>query len=739
MSDGWSAAAERPAQETLPLEEGVPGRGAVLTIGDDGIGILLLEPVTGRVNLLGQAVVGMLELLIGQAAEKPLKGLVVASAVPGNFIAGADVTEFRGLRSPQDAENASRRGHRLFDALESLPYPVVAAINGACLGGGAELALACHYRVLADDPRATIGLPEVKLGILPGWGGTQRLPALVGLAPALDVILNGRALPPRKALAIGLVDAVVPTERLREAAEWMIAEANAGRRRPRRALGGSVVARANPVRRAQIAIAARVARRKLASRVDIRQYPAPYLALEAVTHGLRHGREAGLAFESEAIGRLAIGSTSRGLVAIFTMQQAARHDPPGSAPPRRVDRAAVIGAGTMGGGIALALARAGIAVRMKDVDLKSLGRGMAAATAIESEDLRKRRTTRAEMQRRLDRILPTLEYQGLRHAAVVVEAVVESLTVKHQVLRDLEAVLPEGFLFATNTSSLPIASIAAPARRPEDVVGLHFFNPVHKMPLVEVVRGPRTSDVAVATACDLTRRIGKTPVVVADAPGFLVNRVLMAYLGEALLMLEEGARVDDVDRAMTAFGMPMGPFALLDQVGIDVAAHVAGVLQEAFADRAPRSATLHALRDRGWLGRKSGRGFYLYGAGGGEAEGGRPPRDVNAEVYQAGAGRGDRDTDPGVAESRLVLPMINEAVRCLEAGIVGTPGEVDLAMVLGTGFPPFRGGLLRHADALGMPAVTRGLQLLADRLGPRFQPARSLADMERGARRFFEE
>jgi 3-hydroxyacyl-CoA dehydrogenase/enoyl-CoA hydratase/3-hydroxybutyryl-CoA epimerase len=378
-------------------------------------------------------------------------------------------------------------------------------------------------------------------------------------------------------------------------------------------------------------------------------------------------------------------------------------------------------------------------VRLKDVDLKALGRGMAAATAIETTDLQKRRSTRAEMQRRLDRILPTLEYTGLKHAGVVVEAVVESLAVKHQVLRDLEAVLPEGFLFATNTSSLPIASIAAPARRPEDVVGLHFFNPVHKMPLVEVVRGPRTSDVAVATAVDLTRRIGKTPVVVADAPGFLVNRILMAYLGEALLMLEEGARVDAIDRAMTAFGMPMGPFALLDQVGIDVAAHVAGVLQEAFADRAPRPAVLHALRERGWLGRKSGRGFYLYGAGGGEAEGGRPPRDVNAEVYQVGAGRGDRDTDPGVAESRLILPMINEAVRCLEAGIVGTPAEVDLAMVLGTGFPPFRGGLLRHADSLGLPAVTRGLALLADRLGPRFQPARSLVDMERGARRFVEE
>jgi 3-hydroxyacyl-CoA dehydrogenase/enoyl-CoA hydratase/3-hydroxybutyryl-CoA epimerase len=399
----------------------------------------------------------------------------------------------------------------------------------------------------------------------------------------------------------------------------------------------------------------------------------------------------------------------------------------------------------MGGGIARALAKAGIPVRLKDVDPASLGRGMAAAAALERYELRKRKITRLEMDRRLDRILPTLDYTGFRRAGIVIEAVVESLSVKHQVLRDLEAILPEGFIFATNTSSLPIGSIAAPARRPEDVVGLHFFNPVHRMPLIEVVRGARTSDSAVATAVELAKRIGKTPVVVGDAPGFLVNRILMTYLGEALLMLEEGARIDDLDQALLAFGMPMGPFALLDQIGIDVAAHVATVLQDAFADRAPKSSILGALRERGWLGRKAGRGFYLHGGGdrgGGDraaGDGGRPPRDVNAAVYGLASGAGGRRTSAATAELRLVLPMINEAVRCLEDGIVRTPAEVDLAMVLGTGFPPFRGGLLRHADALGLVAVTQGLSLMAERLGPRFQPARSLDDMARAGRRFFED
>jgi 3-hydroxyacyl-CoA dehydrogenase/enoyl-CoA hydratase/3-hydroxybutyryl-CoA epimerase len=310
------------------------------------------------------------------------------------------------------------------------------------------------------------------------------------------------------------------------------------------------------------------------------------------------------------------------------------------------------------------------------------------------------------------------------------------------VLRDLEAVLPPGFVFATNTSSIPIADIAAPARRPEDVVGLHFFNPVDKMPLVEVVRGPRTSEPTIALACDLARRIGKTPVVVGDAPGFLVNRVLMAYLGEALLMFEEGAQIEEVDRVMLDFGMPMGPFALLDQVGLDVVAHVAGVLTAAFGERAPRPSVPQALKEKGWLGRKSGRGFYHYRAGDrGEPDGGSrsAPNEVNGAVYGLVGGGGRRSTDAAAAETRLVLPMINEAVRCLESGIASRPEDVDLAMVLGTGFPPFRGGLLRHADYLTVAVVVQGLQHLADRHGPRFQPARALLDMTRGGRKFFEE
>ncbi len=734
------------AQETLPLDGRAPGPAVYLETRPDGIGLLMFDPPNGRVNLLGGPVIALLELLVGQAGQQGLKGLIVASTRPDSFIAGADVREIQALRSFQDAEAASRRGQRLFLSLERLPFPVVAAIGGTCLGGGTELALACHYRVAADTKHTEIGLPEVRLGILPGWGGTQRLPRLLGLAPALDLILTGKSLDARRAQKIGLVDEAVPPEYLMATAERFVMEAAEGERHPRRRLAGHALARYNPWRLLTTAVTARVARRRLRDKADEKHYPAPYLALESCVHGLRHGFAEGLQFEGEALGHLAVSPTSRGLVALFSLQQAAKRDPVVPARPRPVASAVVVGAGVMGGGIARALAKAGIAVRLKDIDSAALARGMRAAIELEKADLVRRRITRIEYDRRIDRILPTLEYTGMRRATVVLEAVVESLKVKHQVLRDLEAALPDGFIFASNTSSLPIRAIAQPARRPENVVGLHFFNPVHRMPLVEVIRGERTSDETVATVVELAKRIGKTPVVVGDAPGFLVNRVLMAYLGEALLMLEEGGRVEEIDAVLREFGLPMGPFALLDQVGLDVAAHVAGVLQEAFADRAPKTNVLQGMKEKGWLGRKSGRGFYTYRPGQrDEADAAQSsasqsgaPGEVNAALYGVVPSRQRRSFDAAATESRLVLPMINEAARCLEAGLVRSPADIDLAMVLGTGFPPFRGGLMRHADSLGMATVVQGLAFLAEGHGPRFQPSRLLTDMARAGQRFFD-
>ena len=729
---------------TLPME----GPGVLLETRRDGLAFLIFDRPNEKVNVLNAPIVAVLEILIDQAAhDKEVRGLVVMSAKPGSFIAGADVREIASLRSSQDAEYASRKGHRLFDALERLPFPVVAAINGTCLGGGTELALACHYRVAADDPRVEIGLPEVRLGILPGWGGTQRLPRLAGLAPALDLILTGRSLDARRALKIGLVDEVAPPEYLLDAAERLVREAAEKRRRPRRVLRDHLVARLNPLRLARTALVGLLARRGLRKRLDPRHYPAPYRALDVVLRGVRRGMPSGLRAEEAAIGTLAAGRTCRNLVALFFLQQAARKDPgtaDPSARPRDVSAVAVLGAGLMGGGIAQSLARAGVPVRLKDIDPAALARGMKAVHDLFGAELRRKRISRREFDQRMALVQPALEYTGMRRCDLVIEAVVERIEVKHSVLREAEGAVPEGFIFATNTSSLPIGQIAAPARRPEDVVGLHFFSPVNRMPLVEVIRGPRTSETAVATAVALAKRMGKTPIVVGDAPGFLVNRILMAYIGEAVLMVEEGARVEDVDGAMIAFGMPMGPFALLDQVGIDVASHVASVLAAAFGERSPRTTALQILREKGWLGRKSGRGFYVYeGRGGADAAagegGGRPPGGVNAALYPLISRHERMRLEPGPTETRLVLPMINEAARCLEAGIVQGPEAIDLGMVLGTGFPPFRGGLMRHADSLGATVVVQGLEALAGRYGPRFMSTRLLMEMARDGRRFYQD
>ena len=752
MADRDKALAARGGERTLPFQ----GPGLLFETRRDGLAFLIFDRPGEKVNVLDGALVAVLEILLQQAArDKNVRGLVVTSAKPGSFIAGADVNAIRALRTAHDAEDVSRRGQRLWDSLERLPFPVVAAINGTCLGGGTELALACHFRVAADDPRVDIGLPEVRLGIIPGWGGTQRLPRLVGVATGLDLILTSRSLNARRALKIGLVDEVAPPEYLLEAAERLVREAADGRRRPRRRAADGLLARINPIGIARATIAGVVARRGLRRRVRQADYPAPYRAVEAVVHGLRAGMASGLRREAELLGQVAAGRTCKNLVALFFMQQAARKDsgvPEGAARAREVRSAVVLGAGAMGGGIAQALARAGVGTRLKDIDPAALARGMRAAWDLYRADLKKGRISKREFDQRMALIRPTLEYTGMRGAEVVIEAVVESLPVKHKVLQDVEAVVPEGFVFATNTSSLPIAQIAAPARRPQDVVGMHFFNPVHRMPLVEVIRGPQTSDEAVATVVQLAKRMGKTPIVVGDAPGFLVNRILMAYLGEALILAEEGARIEEVDRTMAAFGMPMGPFALLDQIGIDVAAHVATVLAEAFHDRAPRSTALQVLKDKGWLGRKSGRGFYVYrghaegaaegGAGGGAAGGAggdasRAAREVNVAVYGLISAAERQDLDPGPTEARLVLPMINEAARCLAAGIVAAPAQVDLAMVLGTGFPPFRGGLLRHADSLGPTTVVQGLEALGARHGARFMAEHLLLEMARDDRRFY--
>lgn len=707
-----------------PIHEAASDSGLTWRVGPDGIAEVLLDTPAEKVNLLDLRTLAALEEAVSFLGRRPgLRGALIASAKPGVFIAGADVKLIASVRTPEQARAATTAGQMVFAKLEGLPFPTAAAISGACLGGGLELALACTLRVAADAEEVQVGLPEVRLGLVPGWGGTQRLPPLVGLPAALDLILTGRTLSAREALRAGLVDAVAPPERLLAEARRRLREAAA--RRPARRLPVLQRLHLAPPARGVILARARAAARRAAGG----RYPAPPAAVDAVRAGLALGRDEGLRRETDHVAALVVGEVSRNLVRIFLAKRTsgAAEGPP----PRTIRRIGILGAGVMGGAIAAVAASKGLSVRLRDVAPEPLERGLASARGILAGRGR-RRASEAEALVRFMKIEPALRLDGLGRADLVLEAVVEDLAVKRRVLAEAEAAAPEDAILASNTSSLPIDALAEGLREPERLLGLHFFNPADRMPLVEVVRGRRSEPGAVAAAEAFVRKIGKTPVLVADAPGFLVNRLLMPYLAEALRGLAEGAPIDEIDRTLTRFGMPMGPLALLDRIGIDVAARVARILKDAFGARVPDPAGLEALARAGLLGVKSGRGFYVHGRG--------RPRPNPEAVPLAGGGRrgvGGPAAPRGEAlVRRLLHPVVNEAALALDEGVAASPGAVDLAMVLGTGFPPFLGGPLRWADREGVAAVAASLREMSARHGAHLAPCGPLERIARGRGRF---
>ena len=705
--------------------------GMTHAVDPEGFAHVVFDTPGQSVNLLSPDVLQTLDRVLQEwGSREVVRAVLFRSAKPGMFIAGMDVEVIGAIHDAFRAAEGARFGQAVFQRIADFPKPTMCAIRGTCLGGGTELALACTFRLASDHPQVRIGLPEVQLGIIPGFGGTQRLPRLVGLVPALDMILTGRGVDARKAKRLGLVDEVVPEAYLESEALSRLGTAADGARqraRGKRLSIAELAYRVAPVRRYAISLA----RKKTAERVRPADYPAPFRALEAIDAAFALPLSQGLDLEARIVGELVPTSTSKNLIWLFKSQTAIKKGAGGiQAPPRRVRRAAVIGAGVMGGGISRLLADAGIPVRLKDIRYEALLDALRTASGLWNKKVDRRAISRDEAHRRMAFIAPTLGTTGLLHADVVIEAVVEDLDIKRKVLAEIEAHAGDRTVFASNTSALPISDIAAKAMRPERVVGLHFFNPVHRMALVEVVAGRRSSPESLATAHDLAIRLGKTPVIVRDSPGFLVNRILMPYLNEALVLLGEGVRIDAADRAMSAFGLPMGPFALLDQIGLDTAHHVAGVLSSAFGTRVGEATpTLSDMVAARRLGAKSDRGFYGYRNG----RRGEP----DAEVYRLIGDPAPRELPPETVQERMVLAMINEAAACLEDGVVREPREVDVAMVLGTGFPPFRGGPLRYADATGIPIVADRLSRLADAHGARFRPAGLLQEMVRGQRRFY--
>ena len=689
-----------------------------LEIGADRLATLTFDAPGRSLNVFDRAVLEELEATIRDLAgrREEIGCLVFLSGKPKGFIAGADLDLIAGVTDRAEAEAGARFGQRVFAAWEALPFPTVAAIHGVCMGGGTELALAASYRVASDDERTRIGLPETQLGILPGWGGCTRLPRLVGLTAALDMILTGKGQRPKKALKIGLIDALMPAAGfLGHVRDFARERIDRPRKAPVTGIRELLLAR-NPLGRKLVFDQAK---KNVLERTK-GHYPAPLRALEVVRVGLEQGREAGFDAEARVDADLAVSGICKNLIHLFRLREAAKKESVEGAEPRPVDAVAVLGAGTMGGGIAQLVAHeAEVPVRLKDIDAGALADGMETAGKLFRKLQEKRRLSRTEAARRLALITPTLDYTGFGREDLVIEAIVEKLAVKQKVFAEVAAAVPDGAVLATNTSALSIDAIAADVPRPERVVGMHFFNPVHKMPLVEVIAGPRTSPEAVATVLAFTQRLGKVPVRVKEGPGFLVNRLLGFYSVEAMWLLDEGYRIEDVDRALVDWGMPVGPIALGDEVGIDVATEVAHTLHAAFGDRLPLQPWIGGTTEAGRLGAKSGGGFYRYD--------GRERKDPDPRVYEL------LGLEPRIAEpdarflvERTVLRMVDEAARCLDEGLVADAGQVDLAMIMGTGFPPFRGGPCRWADSYGVARAVATLERFAAAVGPRYEPGDAL-------------
>jgi len=697
----------------------------------DGTAVLTFDLPGEPVNKLTAAVKAEFEQVFAALqADSAVRAIVLISGKPDVFIAGADIEEFTRLETPSQAEALSRDGQEMIGRVAASTKPVVAAIHGACVGGGLELALACHWRVATDHPKTQIGLPEVQLGLLPAAGGSVRLPRLIGLRAALDIILAGKTERAAKAFRLGIVDelvhpAILLDTALRAAAR--LVKDGQPRREPKGGLVGWFLDRTPPGRRIVYA----QARKGVLARTG-GHYPAPLAALEAVEAGLEQGPRKGFEVEHRKFGELAMGEVSKELVRIFFATTALKKDDGGSgAKPVPVGLLGVVGSGFMGAGIAgTAVTQAGVEVRLKDAALDRVAAGLKSARKILDGRLQRRRITRQEHQRLSALIGGSAGWDGFRRADLVIEAVFEDLDVKRKVLAEVEAAAPHA-IFATNTSTIPIGHIAEGAGRPGRVLGMHFFSPVDRMPLLEVIPHAGTDPDAVATALAFGRKMGKTAIVVADRPGFWVNRILSPYLNEAGHLLAEGTPIEAIDRAMTKFGFPVGPVALLDEVGLDVGAKAGGVMHAAFGDRLAPAPVLAKMLEAGRQGRKNGKGFYRY-------EGGKKA-GPDPSAYELLGVQPKEALSPETIEQRLLYAMLNEAAMAMGEGVVRSARDGDIGAIFGIGYPPFRGGPLRTIDRIGATRVLDVLRGLENVYGKRFTPAPALVEIGMRNGRFTED
>ena len=644
--------------------------------------------------------------------QKTIRGVIFKSAKPSIFIAGADLKSFADDPTPERISYLIKLGQDTFNRIEDLGIPTVAAINGACLGGGYELALACDHRVATLDSSTKIGLPETMLGILPAWGGSTRLPRMIGIAGAMNIILAGKVVVPKLAYKYKMVDKVCHKENLDSVAKSYI---HNGKKKYKK----------HTLNRFPLKYIAKSKATKNVLKTTGGVYPAPLKAIDVMIKGLGVSRNESLKLEEKAFTELLNSDVASNLVNIFFLQERSKKTK--SNKDFKVNKTAVIGAGVMGAGIAQWISSRGIKVLLKDIKSEFVANGIKTISKLYSAAVKKRVMTKSEASSKLDNVTPITESLPMKTVDLVVEAAVEQLDIKQNLFAELETLVRDDTILATNTSALSIVDVAEKMEHKERVVGIHYFNPVHKMKLVEVVKGECTSEETVLKATQFVKKTGKLPVIVKDSPGFLVNRILMPYLIEAVHLANGGNDVEHTDKLLRKFGMPMGPFRLIDEVGGDVCQHVADDLLNRLDTKFPNSNLLRRMIEEGNLGKKSGQGFYKYSKG---------KSNGACDVPRNSTFRLQCENEEIV--DRLILIMINEAVRCLEEEVVSSPKDVDFGMIMGTGWAPFRGGPIRYLDSVGSKKIAERLQELAKK-DAYFTPCDMLLEYAKTNKKFYED
>lgn len=699
---------------------------------DDGIAEVCFDNQTESVNKFDRQTLEELKSVteaLTQASQ--VKAVIVTSSKPV-FIVGADITEFQGLfaNSREELLEWTAKANQIFTAFEDLPVPTVAAINGFALGGGMEMVLACDLRVAADV--AQVGLPETKLGLIPGFGGTTRLPRVIGSDNAIEWIATAKQHKADQALKVGAIDAVTTLEQLKDVAITMAKDAAANqldwqaRRAQKKAPLG--------LNKLEAVMAFNTAKGMVGAKAG-KNYPAPMEAIRVIEESATLSRDEALKIEHEGFVNLAQTSQADALIQIFLNDQLLKKKAKVAAKSaqKAIKTSGVLGAGIMGGGIAYQSSVKGVPAVMKDIRQEALDLGMGEAMKILNKGMQIGKVSAEKMARTLAAIKPTLNNDDIKPVDIVVEAVVENPKVKDAVLQEAEGLIADDAILTSNTSTISIDLLAKNLQRPEQFCGMHFFNPVHKMPLVEVIRGSKTSDETVAAVVAYASAIGKSPIVVRDCPGFFVNRVLFPYFRGFSQLLQEGADFRVVDKTMEKFGWPMGPSYLLDVVGIDTAVHCVGVMAEGFPERMSALANdpVELLYKKDLFGQKNGAGFYAYS----KDKKGRPQKTVDDQVFSI-IGQPEKEFSAEEIVERLMVPMIFEVIRCFEEGIVETPAEADMGLIYGLGFPPFRGGALKYADALGIDKLIE----LADKyshLGAAYEAPEKLKSMAKDGKTFY--